>query len=68
MYQPGEVHQANAFQGHINPTVPPLTEKDNVFVHQTTAHASGDSGSPSMEHEHDTKNPITYNGEAVDAA
>jgi hypothetical protein len=58
-------HQANALQGHINPTAPPLTEKENVF--HTSTNVSGDSGSPSMDREHDTKNPITYNGEAVDS-
>jgi hypothetical protein len=67
LYLRGETHPANTIQGHINPTVPPLTEKENVFAHHTSTNVSGDSGSPSMDREHDTKNPITYNGEAVDS-
>jgi hypothetical protein len=43
-----------------------MTEKENAFVHETTTNVSSGSGSPSMDREHDRKNPITYTGEGME--
>ena len=50
-------------KGNINPGVPPMTEKENVFVHATS---EDHSGSPSMDRDHDAKGASAYVGESSD--
>lgn len=52
-----------ASKGHINPSVPPMTEKENVFVHVSS---DNHSSSPSIDRDQDTKGPTTYVGETSD--
>jgi hypothetical protein len=50
-------------KGNINPNVPPMTEKENVFVRATSGEQSG---SPSLERDHDDKGASAYVGETSD--
>lgn len=47
-------------KGNIHTGVPQLTEKDHVVVNATS---EDQSGSPSLDREHDPKEPSTYVGE-----
>lgn len=50
-------------KGNINPNVPPMTEKENVFVRATS---NDQSGSPSLDRDHDDKGASAYVGETSD--
>lgn len=50
-------------KGNINPNVPPTTEKENFFVRATS---NDQSGSPSLDRDHDDKGASAYVGETSD--
>lgn len=53
-------------QGHINPSVPPMTEKENVFAHGAPTMVGNHSGSSSIDHGNESKGANTFVGESSD--
>ena len=50
-------------KGNIDPNAPPTAEKENVFVRATS---NDQSGSPSLDRDHDDKGASAYVGETSD--
>lgn len=50
-------------KGNIDPNAPPMAEKENVFVRATS---NDQSGSPSLDRDHDDKGASAYVGETSD--